>query len=83
METTMPNWPALWEREPGLKPERLVRTQDNEWIINVYSATAAVRICVPRDGDETIAALCRDAAGLWLCERGRFLRQIQGVWSVW
>lgn len=60
---TTPDWPSLWEREPGLKPEGLEAMA--QWLITSdgegMTGKDDVRIKETND-----AALCRDAAVRWL-----------------
>jgi hypothetical protein len=57
----MPDWPKLWEREPGLKPP------DFTWPFHLETRALAMLdyVLAPVE-DEVAAALCRDAATSFL-----------------
>jgi hypothetical protein len=66
MGMEMPNWPALWEREPELRPMDVCSTLpgDNAWVLHGASASNFMPMA-----ETTFAALCRDAAVRWLAQQ--------------
>lgn len=61
----IPDWPSLWEKEPGLRPEGLCgdSTHEDLWIYCECGATQVVL------SEPIFAALCRDAAVRWLVSK--------------
>lgn len=62
---TMPDWPSLWKREPGLRPEGVQSPDplDGRWLLDGDDPMSDIPIS---DRDGAVAALCRDAAINWL-----------------
>lgn len=65
-----PNWPELWEREPGLRPMALTHYGDI-WALAYVDAPADEPDfgCETTISEGTASALCRDAAVRWLADR--------------
>ena len=55
----MPDWPSLWERESGLRPDALGDVGRWEEL--------------PKTAPSLFAALCRDAAVRWLMDQGWYI----------
>jgi hypothetical protein len=71
-----PNWAALWEREPGLRPIIPANRTDTARIVVAPASGESIASVAGTDGwwgipDEWMAALCRDAAVLFLLRCGR------------
>lgn len=68
-----PNWPELWEREPGLRPDNLTCRADiygrplyeHEHITELDGRGERCPADMP---EKILAALCRDAAVRWLSQ---------------
>ena len=65
-----PNWPTLWEREPGLRPEHA-----EPFNVERFKGDRVGRFAGLLWGDHpytpaVAAALCRDAAVRWLATVG-------------
>lgn len=65
-----PNWPELWAREPGLRPDfagyRLV--ENAPWYMLAEKCSSPTNVILP---GEVSDSLCRDAAARWLAERAK------------
>lgn len=63
-----PDWPSLWAREPGLKPEGVWADRDGYYLNDIGPlGTDAIPL-------HAGLALCRDAAVRWLTSLGMDLR---------
>lgn len=75
-----PDWPSLWKREPGLKPEGLTPADS-------YTGQPSMQAVSWDEGVEQtflpseslIAALCRDRAARWLADQAWYaVKELDG-----
>lgn len=63
---SIPDWPSLWEKEPGLRPDWVVVFHGHRYTHGqIYDEEGVLTL-----PDDVASSLCRDAAVRWLTNQG-------------